>query len=167
MRELQMKPTYATLKSNHYSSNKYSPNFLDSDEIYTLLGYSLESLRKQNPDYVNTCAVRMSLALIESGVHFVGRMKIKDGPHKGKTFEPGAKLLADQLARPGVFGRPDIIAPSDAMSRLSGKKGLILFWKIAGYGGGHIDLIDVSTTVQACNSACYFSSKEIWFWPLS
>lgn len=162
-----MKPTYARLKSNHYSSNKYSLTFLDSDELYASLGYSLEALRKQNPDYVNTCAVRMSLALIKSGVHFIGRMKIKEGPYKGKMIEPGAKLLADQLARPTAFGRPDLISPANAISRLSGRKGVILFWKIAGYGGGHIDLIEASTTVQVCNSACYFSSKEIWFWPLS
>lgn len=162
-----MKPAYATLKSNHYSSNKYSRAFLDSDQLYASLGYSLEALRRQNPDYVNTCAVRMSLALIKSGVHFFGRMKVKDGPYKGKMIEPGAKLLADQLARPNAFGRPDLIPPSNAVSRLNGKKGVILFWKIAGYGGGHIDLIESSTTVQVCNSACYFSSKEIWFWPLS
>ena len=162
-----MKPAYANLKANHYSSNKYSPSFLDSDELYASLGYSLEALRKQSPDYVNTCAVRMSLALIKSGVDFIGRMKIKEGPYKGKMIEPGAKLLADQLARPTAFGRPDLIPPANAASRLSGKKGLILFWKITGYGGGHIDLIESSTTVQVCNSACYFSSKEIWFWPLS
>ena len=162
-----MKLTYAKLKQHHYSSNELATGFVDAEALYKEIGYNYENLVQQNPAYVNTCAVRMSLALIKSDVDFIGRLKIKDGPHKGKTFEPGAKLLADQLARPGVFGRPDIIAPSDAMSRLSGKKGLILFWKIAGYGGGHIDLIDVSTTVQACNSACYFSSKEIWFWPLS
>ena len=162
-----MKPAYANLKANHYSSNKYSPSFLDSDELYASLGYSLEALRRQSPDYVNTCAVRMSLALIKSGVDFIGRMKIKEGPYKGKMIEPGAKLLADQLARPTAFGRPDLIPPANAASRLSGKKGLILFWKITGYGGGHIDLIESSTTVQVCNSACYFSSKEIWFWSLS
>ena len=38
--------------------------------------------------------------------------------------------------------------------------------KIAGYGGGHIDLIETVDTVQVCNSACYFSSQEVWFWPL-
>jgi hypothetical protein len=72
----------------------------------------------------------MSLALINAGVDFIGRLKIKDGAHKGKTIEPGAKLLADQLARPDVFGRPNVFAPRDALARLSGKKGVILFWKI-------------------------------------
>lgn len=81
-------------------------------------------------------------------------------------IEPGAKLLADQLARPTVFGKPQLIAPDKATVALSNKRGVILFWKVAGYGGGHIDLIETSTAVQICHSACYFSSKEIWFWPL-
>lgn len=162
-----MKPTYATLKANHFSSNKYHSSFVDSDELYESLGYSLDALRKQNPDYVNTCAVRMSLALLKSGVPFAGRMKVKKGPFTGRMFEPGAKLLADQLARPTALGRPEVVPASNALATLSGKRGVILFWKIAGYGGGHIDLIEASTATQVCNSACYFSSKEIWFWPLS
>lgn len=162
-----MKPTYAKLTQNYYSSNELSPAFVDADALFKEVGYNYDKLIQQNPDYVNTCAVRMSLALIKSGVDFVGRMKIKDGPHKGKTIEPGAKLLADQLARSVVFGKPDVFVSQDAMRRLSGEKGVVLFWKIAGYGGGHIDLIEASTTVRVCNSACYFSSKEIWFWPLA
>jgi len=162
-----MKPTFAALKANHYSSNKYHPSFLDSEDLYASLGYKLESLLLENQGYINTCAVRMSFALIKSGVAFVGRLKIKEGQYKGRMIEPGAKLLADQLARPQVFGRPEIISPASAVSRLNGKKGVILFWKIIDYDGGHIDLIEASTTAQTCNSACYFSSQEIWFWPLS
>lgn len=161
-----MRPDFSLLKGHHYSSERTHSNYKSGEDVYKEIGYSLDALLKQDPGYENTCAVRMSLALIKSGVEIVGRLKIKDGPHKGKTFEPGAKLLADELARPGRWGRPDIIPPADAVSRLRGKKGVILFWKITGYGGGHIDLIEVATTVQVCNSACYFSSKEIWFWPL-
>lgn len=162
-----MKADFSLLKSNHYSSMPGNSSYVSEEDVYKEIGYKLDDLMKQDPAYLNTCAVRMSLALIKSGVDFIGRLKIKEGPYKGKMIEPGAKLLADQLARPAVFGRPDVFAPRDAMSKLSGKKGMILFWKITGYGGGHIDLIEVSTTVQVCNSACYFSSKEIWFWPLA
>lgn len=161
-----MKPTFTALKSNHYSSDKYHPNFMGEEELYSLLGYDLDKLRKQDPGYANTCAVRMSYALIASGVQFSGRLKIKAGPYQGRMLEPGAKLLADQLAKPSLFGRPELINPSGAVPRLTGRKGVILFWKITGYGGGHIDLIEASSTAQVCNSACYFSSKEIWFWPL-
>ena len=162
-----MKPSFMALKANHYSSNKHNSNFMGSEEIYKLIGYDIEELKKQNPGYVNTCAIRMSLALIKSGMNFSGRLKIKDGPYKGRMIEPGAKLLADQLAKPQLFGRPELISPSNAVVRLSGKKGVVLFWKVTGYGGGHIDLIETSNAVQVCNSACYFSSKEIWFWSLT
>lgn len=162
-----MKPSFTLLKNNHYSATRENSSYVSEEDVYKEIGYKLDDLVKQNPAYLNTCAVRMSLALLKSGVDFVGRLKIKDGPYKGKTFEPGAKLLADQLARPAVFGRPDVFVPSNALARLNGKKGMILFWKITGYGGGHIDLIEASTTIQVCNSACYFSAKEIWFWPLA
>lgn len=161
-----MKVHFVSLKSNHYSSDRMSPSYKSGEDVYREIGHNLDDLMKQNPAYENTCAVRMSLALIKSGVDFIGRLKIKDGAHKGRMIEPGAKLLADQLARPIIFGRPDVFAPRDAIARLSGKKGVILFWKITGYGGGHIDLIEAATTVQTCNSQCYFASKEIWFWPL-
>ncbi len=162
-----MKPSFMAFKANHYSSNKHNSNFMGSEEIYKLIGYDIEELKKQNPGYVNTCAIRMSLALIKSGMNFSGRLKIKNGPYKGRMIEPGAKLLAGQLAKPQLFGRPELISPSNAVVRLSGKKGMVLFWKVTGYGGGHIDLIETSNAVQVCNSACYFSSKEIWFWPLT
>lgn len=161
-----MKVNYSLLKSNHYSSDRTSLNYKSGEDVYREIGYDLDALMKQQPAYENTCAVRMSLALIKCGVHFIGRLEVKDGPYKGRMIEPGAKLLADQLAHQRAFGKPDVFAPRDAMTRLRGKRGVILFWKITGYGGGHIDLIETTTTVQVCNSHCYFLSKEIWFWSL-
>ena len=162
-----MKPHYITLKENHYSSDRVHPNYMSGENVYKEIGYDIDNLMKQNPGYENTCAVRMSLALIKSGVRFSGRLKIKNGPYKGRMIEPGAKLLADQLLKSSVFGRPKFIDPGNAVPQLMGKKGVVLFWKVTGYGGGHIDLIETSNSIQICNSACYFSSKEIWFWPLA
>lgn len=161
-----MKIKYALLKSKHYSSDRVNSSYMSGEDVYKEIGYGLDDLMRQNPAYENTCAVRMSLALLKAGVRFTGRLRIKDGSYKGETIEAGAKLLADQLARPTLFGKPDVFAPSDAMAQLNGKKGVILFWKITGYGGGHIDLIETSSTERVCNSGCYFESKEIWFWPL-
>lgn len=162
-----MKPLYATLKSKHYSSSELSPSYVDKRALYAELGYNIDELIQQNPGYQNTCATRMSLALMKAGVAFAGRLKIKDGAYKGRSIEPGAKLLADQLSQRHVFGRPKVLSPAEAVSKLRGKKGVVFFWKIAGYDGGHIDLIETTNSVQVCNSACYFSSKEIWFWELN
>ncbi|WP_372847470.1 T6SS effector amidase Tae4 family protein [Shewanella sp. Scap07] len=82
-------------------------------------------------------------------------------------MEAGAKLLADKLKKPSLFGMPEINKPTEFLSNIKGRKGVVLFWKITGYGGGHIDLIDSTTASAVCSSNCYINSKEIWFWPLS
>lgn len=161
-----MKPQYSSLKKNHYSSDPANSNYLSAKEVYSEAGYDLDKLIAQNPAYENTCAVRMSLALIKAGINFNGRLKIKSGPHKGKSIEPGAKLLADQLMKSHIFGKPEIYKPPDFLKKIRNRKGVVLFWKITGYGGGHIDLIEVLNTVFICNSNCYMQSKEIWFWEL-
>lgn len=66
------KPLFTALKSNHYSSNELSPSYADKKSVYSEIGYDIDNLIKQNPGYENTCATRMSLALIKSGVAFSG-----------------------------------------------------------------------------------------------
>jgi hypothetical protein len=161
-----MKPAYQTLKQNHYSSNTASESYVSEWDLFDELGYDYDALYKENPAYANTCAVRMSLALLKSSVPFSGRLRIKTGVYKGRYFEPGAKLLADQLCNPVAFGRPSIMPAASARRSLVGKKGVVLFWRVEGYGGGHIDLIDAMNSTYLCNSSCFFASREIWFWPL-
>ena len=52
---------------------------------------------------------------------FNGRLKTKTTGTR-KVIEPGAKLVADQLA----LAKPELIKPKDAMAHLKGKKGAIL-----------------------------------------
>lgn len=161
-----MKPLFETLKSNYYSSNHRGLNYVSSSDLYAEIGLDFESLIKENSAYRNTCATRVSLALLKSGVPFTGRLTIKSGKYTSKKIETGAKLLADQLMRPDVFGRPELYTPDNFLKKVKGRKGVVLFWKIENYGGGHIDLIDVTTLNAVCSSGCYYQSKEIWFWPL-
>ncbi len=161
-----MKPLFNVLKENHYSSNTASGSYIDANKLYGEIGYDLKELIKSNPAYQNTCAVRMSLALKKAGVVFHGRLPIKDGKFKGGRIEPGAKLLADQLAQRQVLGAPQVIPSAEAPAKLAGKQGVVFFNKISGYGGGHIDLIETTNGVQVCHSNCFFESKEVWFWPL-
>lgn len=161
-----MKPSFSTLKSNYYSSNELQDNYVSGADLYSELGIDQEKLIAQNPAYANTCATRVSLALLKSGVSFTGRMTIKSGKFAGRKVETGAKLLADQLKKPSIFGMPEVYTPKEFRKKLKGRKGVVLFWKITGYGGGHIDLIESTTTATVCNSGCYYQSKKIWFWPL-
>jgi hypothetical protein len=125
-----MKPSYAILKRNHYSADDMNPSYVGAIAAYQEVGYDINELIKQNYGYVNTCALRMSIALLKSGVQFTGRLRIKAGEFIGKSFEPGAKLLADQLKRESVFGMPTLLNRENALKYLVDKKGVILFWKI-------------------------------------
>ena len=161
------KPLFATLYANHYSSDlNQVGRYVDGTDVYTEIGYDIDKLMKQDPNYRNTCATRMSMALMKSGVPMSGRMKVKAGALKGRSIEPGAKLLADQLSQKHLLGKPQILKPSEALKKLEGKQGVVFFWKMTGYSGGHIDLIKVDKAAEVCSSRCYLTSGEIWFWPL-
>lgn len=162
-----MKPSYEVLKRYHQSSQFYKPGYVSDEAIYQELGFDLAELLKLNAGYKNTCATRMSVALLKAGVSVQGRLKIRSGNLAGKSVEPGAKLLADQLARPGLFGPPVIFQhPSGTPPALKGQKGVIFFWKLATSGIGHIDLVEPTNGTQICKSNCYFACQEVWFWPL-
>jgi hypothetical protein len=158
--------SFSTLKSNHYSSNEYSSDFKDKTEVYKEIGYDYETLVKQNSQYKNTCAVRMSLALLKSGIHFdtpVSRLAIKEGTYKGRFVATGAKTLADELRKPNSLGEQ--MTETTAKKAMKTMSGIVLFHRISGYVGGHIDLIESG---NVCHSDCYFSDGlgELWFWPL-
>lgn len=163
-----MKPSYAVLKANHSSSYFGSPDFVESKDFYASIGYDQVKLGIQ---FENTCAARMSVALIKSSVKFKGRLlSIKEGKWKGQRLETGAKNLADILSQPIVFGKPIIWHDSKKFQAgLGNKRGVVFFWKIDGYNGGsgsHIDLIEPGNAGVICHSHCYFTCKEIWFWEL-
>lgn len=103
-----MRPLYEQLKRQHYSSNDVRAGFVDSDDLFSEIGYDFKALLRQGDQYENTCAVRMSLALLKCNIEFSGRFTIRKGPLKGKKFEMGAKLLADQLNKPHIFGSAEI-----------------------------------------------------------
>ncbi|WP_225975710.1 T6SS effector amidase Tae4 family protein [Kosakonia cowanii] len=103
-----MRPLYEQLKRQHYSSNDMRAGFVDSDPLFSEIGYDFKALLRQGDQYENTCAVRMSLALLKCNIEFSGRFTIRKGPLKGKKFEMGAKLLADQLNKPHIFGSAEI-----------------------------------------------------------
>lgn len=101
-----MKPLFSVLKSNHNSSSFESPDFVDSKDFYAGIGYDQGKL---GAHFENTCAARMSVALIKSGVKFKGRLlPIKEGKWKGRSIETGAKNLADILSQATVFGKPAV-----------------------------------------------------------
>jgi len=116
-----MKPAYSLLRSN------FSPSpIITRDAVLSEIGW--EDLIGDTT-YWNTCAIRMSLALIKSGVTVPGRMPIKKGPHRGKLIEPGQARLSGILARTGFFGPPEKYTIATAKAGIGSTRALLLRWR--------------------------------------
>lgn len=143
------------------------------DELYDSLGWSD---LKNNPLYRNTCAVRMSLCLIKSGVTIPGRFQIKAGPYKGKRIEPGQAKLSNLLTAPNLLGAPQKFKFVDREKFLRDKQGIVSFMRIPTYVvdgalGGHIDLVKHGRYLffwdtYVCQSSCHWDAQQFWFWPV-
>ena len=154
--------------------NSYpDPDNYPHDALFDSIGWGD---LKHNPLYENTCAIRMSICLIKSGIKFPGRMAIKSGKYKGHMIEPGQGKLSKILASPTILGKPQILTRNTYEDALKGKQGVIAFMRIPGYvvdGGlsGHIDLVMHGKILWLfdtlnCADHCYWNSQEYWFWPL-
>jgi hypothetical protein len=147
---------FATLKRNHYSSDLTGSNFKKAEDVYAEIGYDLSKL---DDKYRNTCALRMSLALLKSRVPFqrpVSYLQIKSGPLKGRFVGTGAKTLADVLVRSSL-GKP--LTDAKARKAMRDHKGIVFFYAWPDYStGGHIDLIEPTTAARILPAHLYFST---------
>ncbi|WP_081074798.1 T6SS effector amidase Tae4 family protein [Burkholderia cepacia] len=144
----------------HYPGNKV----VSREALYRELG---RQDLITHPSYENTCAIRVSLALVKCGMSLRGGLAIQKGPHCGRRIEPGQARLARMPAEPAYFGKAEAFRRNDAMAGVGNRKGIMAFWNIPGYmngRGGHIDLIDGARAV--CGSDCYWEASGVWFWPL-
>lgn len=108
----------------------------------------------------NQCAVRLSRALIDSGVPM-------DSDYQGKLcrhgYARGAQDLGAFLKKKWGVRDYGFEAPNKIPPQLSGKKGVIMFANIPDFDGqGHIDLWDGTRT----RTGSYWSANPIWFWEL-
>ena len=152
-----MKPAFALLWSNYPRSEKREVLFED-------LGWTDI---KDHPGYKDTCAIRMSVGLVRSGLTIPGApMRVKAGKLKDKRIEPRQHRLSDMLKF--LWGKPEVYdSEQTARDGIGDRTGVVSFFRIAGGPGGHIDLIHPGPYGFAeCARSCYFASWEIWFWPL-
>lgn len=156
-----MKPIFALLNDNYPRRGR-----LPRDQLLTSIGWT-DVLK--NPAFADTCAIRMSLTLVATGVVLPGaRMKVNAGPSKGKWIEPGQGKLSNILKR--LWRAPEVFKSESAARDGIGKRsGVVSFFRIEGgqSDGGHIDLIwPTLSPFSDCAMECYFKAAEIWFWPL-
>ena len=101
-REAGVKPAFIKLRDNYASVAA-----VDQAALFREIGWE-DLIGKDS--FANTCAIRVSLALIKAGVKVKGRMAIRRGPFKGALIEPGQAKLAHMLASPSMFGVPEKFA---------------------------------------------------------
>jgi hypothetical protein len=164
-----IRPPYAVLAAAY--PRKKGPQAMDAAALYTSIGH---------PEYAstyemqNTCAVRVSIALLAAGIQpFPGHMTVKAGKFTGKRIEQSQKRLSEFLAK--RLGAPEVYKNGyNAWRKIRPRRGIVSFYHINGGDWdpqGHIDLVgparanDVMYDLQ-CAMSCYWSSAEVWFWPL-
>ncbi len=122
-----------------------------------------------NPSYTNQCAIRLGVALTDSGVNLTGYSGVFCWHGHGRIHTLRAEQLAtwlDKASNRTNFGTPTKRSGVTS-SDYTGRQGLALFKNFWGTGnqGDHIDLWN--GTRLARGEASYFGlSEEVWFWEL-
>jgi hypothetical protein len=159
-------PTYAALAASYPRKPKGGAPGMDAAALYTSIGHPEYA---DNPYMQNTCAVRVSIALLGAGIQPTpGHMSVMAGRFKGKRIEQSQKRLSDFLMK--RLGRPEVY-PSGyaAWSAIRQRRGIVSFFRLNSESDmqGHIDLVEPSSSSDLkCAGTCYWSAREVWFWPL-
>lgn len=152
-------PPYALLRM-HYPD----PFNVPADALWQSIGHA-EKISA--PKWENTCAVRMSLALLGAGFHFpTGFLTIHAGRHRGERVEIKQEVLAKHLT--STWGEPEKFGAALLRERVGDRHGVIRFVGLWGpYDPqGHIDLIchDAHHRLACEGGHVYVQAVECWFW---
>lgn len=164
-----MKVPYAILRMHFPDTDNVS-----REELYQWIGYP-ENITA--PNFYNTCAIRMSLALLGAGYPNPGQWPIKFGKYKGRGIETQQKRLSAWLTR--HVGQPERFeSGSDAERAIGNRRGIVSFFSL--YGGtdsqGHIAIVSqdrwgqylrCGNEIDGTATGCYWSSHKVWFWPMT
>lgn len=163
-----MKVPYASLRM-HFPD----PDNVSRDELYQWIGYP-ENIK--DPNFYNTCAIRMSLALLGAGYPSPGAYPIKAGKYMGHSIETQQRKLSNWLVR--HVGVPEkFVGGQQAERAIGDQRGIVSFFSIYGDHNpqGHIAIVSrdrwgqylrCGHELDGTETGCYWSSREVWFWPL-
>lgn len=157
-----MRPMYASLVSSYPSRQAVPPAALFEE-----IGWDQPSRSSSEAD---TCAVRVSLALVRAGARIPGRVNVSRGPFKGQRIEPLQTRLSLLLTHASLLGRPEIYhGGALAEAGIGQRRGIVSYWRrdAGGRSEGHIDIVgpDAAETL-GCGLVCYRDAADVWFWPL-
>lgn len=113
------------LYANYPSSTTYRPNYVSQQDLFREIGWDA---LLNNPLYANTCAVRVSLAFVRSGIKISPKShNILKGPHANKGLEVSMRRLADLLATTRYLGNYESYTSKTAQSGIGARKGVVAF----------------------------------------
>lgn len=163
------RPVYAVLAAAYpkHPREGIAHSGVDQAALYEGIGHPefAGDLRMQN-----TCAMRLSMALLAAGVHPApGNLTVQAGRFAGLRVETNQKSLSNFLRR--RLGQPEIYKNGyEAWKKIRPRHGIVSFFHLLGGEWdpqGHIDLVEPkSISDLQCLSSCYWSATEVWFWPL-
>ncbi|MCC6072393.1 T6SS effector amidase Tae4 family protein [Massilia sp. GCM10020059] len=111
-----MRVPLATLRVHFPDKQNVEP-----EELYHWIGYP-ENVG--NPNFENTCAIRLSLALLGAGYPNPGGWPIKAGKYKGRAIETKQRKLSNWLVR--QLGQPEKFKNGlEAESKIGTRRGIV------------------------------------------
>lgn len=152
-------PPYALLRM-HFPD----PFNVPAEELWRWIGHTEKVLDSQ---WRNTCAIRMSLALLGAGIHLPGGfLRVEAGKHRGKYIEIKQEALAHDLIN--LWGEPEKFGAALLRERVGDRRGVIRFVGLWGPFDpqGHIDLVchDEHHRLACEGGHVYWHAVECWFW---
>ncbi len=125
------------------------------------------SIHKCSMHFPNTCAIRMSEAIVKTEPKYLDVFKLAGTNKCPHSYVRGAQDLASILAKANALGARTYgwngNSAGNVPAAAKGKTGIACYMNIPGYSGqGHIDLWDGSGPV----GSEYWDAKTIWLWEL-
>lgn len=144
-----------------------SPGFVNLRDMYSRRFLNPTQIHSCTMHFPNTCAIRMSEALVAADARFLEAFKKSNKNKCPHGYIRGAQDLAAVLAQPSVLGFRNLGWASQRNGlppvRVIGKHGIVCYMNIPGYvGQGHIDLWDNDAAV----GDSYWEAQTIWMWVL-
>lgn len=164
-----MKVPYASVRMHFPDTDSVT-----RDELYQWIGHP-ESIT--DPNFYNTCAIRMSLALLGAGYPNPGSWPIQAGKYKGRSIETQQRRLSAWLVR--HVGTPEKYrSGQEAEGAIGDRRGIVSFFSIYcdAQPQGHIAIVSrdrwgrylrCGNEIDGTSTGCYWSAREVWFWPLN
>jgi hypothetical protein len=161
------RPSYAALAAGYQRKSRVGFRGVDQAALYESIGHPEFS---GDPRMENTCATRVSLALLAAGIAPApGNLTVLAGKFARQRIETNQKALSKFLKQ--RLGLPEVYKSGyEAWQKIRPRRGIVSFFHITGAAWdnqGHIDLVEPAAMEDLqCVGACYWSSTEVWFWPL-